>query len=196
MPPRDLDVRLRHAEGMQAPVEVTHRWPLRTLVAFLFDGRQCDQVRALLARGEADAHGRSASWSPVALTAEELTAIEREFPEAQPDRQIVAEQVARAELVVPAGAPTVTVPLRTHHPVVREATARARYLRFDYGPWADVYETPLTRTETMELLADVMLGVPEGNAAERAVALVEESPAALWLIASRQGVAPPWGPLE
>lgn len=195
MPPHEIDVRLRRTDMPLATVDATHRWPLRTLVAFLFDGRECDEVRHLLAVGEATAHGRHASWETVVLTPEELTAIEREFPPPMLDRQIVVEQVARAELVVPASAPAVVVPLRTHHPVVREATARAHYLRFDYGPWADVYETPLSLTETMALLADVMLGVPEGPAAERALTLAETETMALWLIAPREGVQPPWGQL-
>lgn len=195
MPPHELDVHLRRADLARAMVDATHRWPLRTLVAFLFDGRECDQVRHVLATGEATAHGRLASWEKVVLTPDELTAIEREFSPPMPDRQIVVEQVARAELVLPASVPAVVVPLRTHHPVVREATARARYLRFDYGPWADVYETPLSRTETMALLADVMLGVPEGTAAERALALAETETAALWLIVPREGIQPPWGQL-
>lgn len=195
MPPRELDVRLRRLDGVRAPVEATHRWPLRTMAAFLFDGRECDQVRHLLAAGEAQAHGRHAAWHAVELTPDELAAIEREFPEAQPDRQIVVEDVTRAELVVPADAPTITLPLRVQHHVVRDATARARYLRFDYGPWADVYQAPLSAVETMALIADVMLGVPAGQAAERALALAADAEAALLLIAPRAGIDPPWGPL-
>ena len=48
-------------------VATSRQWPLSTLVAYLFDGRSCDDVRELLALGEGIAHGNLVSWAPLTL---------------------------------------------------------------------------------------------------------------------------------
>jgi len=127
-----VGVPVRMQEGSS---ERTVQWPLRTLIAWLFVGRQCDEVRALLARGETARGDTHATWAPVHLSAEELTAIERTFPAANPERQLDL-RVARARLVTPDR----TVALAPDDPRVRDAASRATYKWFDYGPWADVWE--------------------------------------------------------
>lgn len=129
----DVAVRLRDARG-----ERTERWPLRTLVAWLFAGRQCDEVRAILSRGEAMRDGARAAWTPVHLSAEELTAIERTFPEANPARPLDPAS-ARVSLVRQGGEELL---LRPTDPRVATAADVATYRWFDYGPWADVWEAP------------------------------------------------------
>jgi putative ABC transport system ATP-binding protein len=116
-------------------VERTVQWPLRTLIAWLFAGRECDEVRALLARGDATRDGTRASWAPVHLSAQQLTAIEKTFPEAAPTRRL---DVSRSRaLLVRRGA---SIELAADDPRVREAAASAVYKWFDYGAWADVWE--------------------------------------------------------
>jgi len=115
----------------------TVQWPLRTLIAWLFIGRQCDEVRALLARGETTRGDTHARWTPVHLSAEELTAIERTFPAANPERRLDLRD-ARAWLV----RPDRTLALAPDDARVRDAASRATYRWFDYGPWADVWEAP------------------------------------------------------
>ncbi|HEU5186223.1 MAG TPA: ABC transporter ATP-binding protein [Gemmatimonadaceae bacterium] len=110
-------------------------WPLRTLIAWLFVGRECDQVRSLLGRGETVRNGTRAMWTPVHLSADELTAIERTFPAADPARALDLTQ-AKAVLVRRGKAIT----LAPDDSRAREASARAVYKWFDYGPWADVWE--------------------------------------------------------
>jgi hypothetical protein len=129
----DVAVRLRDVRG-----ERTERWPLRTLVAWLFVGRQCDDVRAILGRGEAVRDGAQAMWTPVHLSAGELTAIERTFPEADPARPLDPSH-ARISLVRQGGE---DLPLRPTDPRVVAAARVAAYRWFDYGPWADVWEAP------------------------------------------------------
>jgi putative ABC transport system ATP-binding protein len=127
-----VPVRMQGARG-----DRTLHWPLRTLAAWLFIGRQCDEVRALLARGEATRDGTSATWSPVRLSPDELTAIERTFPAANPARVL---DPARARVVLMA--PNETVPLTPDDPRARDAASRAAYRWFDYGTWSDVWEAP------------------------------------------------------
>ena len=69
------------------------------------------------------------------LSAEELTAIERTFPSANPARPLDASR-ARAWLVTNGG----STPLAPADRRVHEATSRATYRWFDYGVWADVWE--------------------------------------------------------
>ena len=116
----------------------TVHWPLRTLIAWLFVGRQCDEVRAVLARGETTRDGTRATWGPVRLSAAELTAIERTFPEGNPARSFDWPR-ARATLVTSNG----TVALAPDDARVRDAASRASYRWFDYGTWADVWEAPM-----------------------------------------------------
>ena len=123
-------VRMQSAAG-----ERTVQWPLRTLIAWLFVGRQCEEVRALLARGETMRDGMRATWPAAKLSAEELTAIERTFPSANPARPLDASS-ARAWLVTSSG----STPLAPADRRVHEAASRATYRWFDYGVWADVWE--------------------------------------------------------
>jgi putative ABC transport system ATP-binding protein len=115
----------------------TVEWPLRTLIAWLFAGRECDEVRAVLAQGEATRDGTRAAWAPVHLSAQQLTAIERTFPAANPMRRLDAAG-ARPFLV----RRDKSVTLAPDDARVREAAARAVYKWFDYGSWADVWEAP------------------------------------------------------
>ena len=119
----------------QGSRERTVQWPLRTLIAWLFLGRECDEVRAVLARGETTRGDTHATWAPVHLKAEELSAIERTFPVADPERQLDL-RYARVSLVTPHGA----LALAPEDTRVRDAASRAAYRWFDYGPWADVWE--------------------------------------------------------
>ncbi len=121
----------------QGTADHTVHWPLRTLVAWLFVGRQCDEVRALLARGETTRDGSRASWPPVQLSAKELTAIERTFPAANPAR-LLDPAHAHVTLVTPDGSEV----LASDDARVRDAVSRASYRWFDYGLWADVWEAP------------------------------------------------------
>ena len=112
-------------------------WPLRTLIAWLFAGRECDEVRSLLARGEATRDGTRATWNPVELTAEELTTIERTFPQASPTRPL---EVGGARIVLVRRGKHIE--LAADDSRVRDAAPRATYRWFDYGAWADVWEAP------------------------------------------------------
>jgi energy-coupling factor transporter ATP-binding protein EcfA2 len=125
-----VPVRIQEGAG-----ERTVHWPLRTLIAWLFVGRQCDEVRTLLARGETTRDGTRATWTPVRLSAAELTAIERTFPAANPARSLDPAR-ARATLVTSGG----SVVLAPEDARVRDTAARATYRWFDYGVWADVWE--------------------------------------------------------
>jgi putative ABC transport system ATP-binding protein len=125
-----VPVRMQEGTGQR-----TVHWPLRTLIAWLFVGRQCDEVRALLARGETTRDGTRATWTPVKLSAEELTAIERTFPPANAERPLDRAR-ARATLQTSNG----SVVLAPDDVRVRDAASRATYRWFDYGPWADVWE--------------------------------------------------------
>lgn len=128
----DVAVRLHDDSG-----ERTERWPLRTLVAWLFANRQCDQVRTILGEGQAVRDGHRAAWAPVHLSAEELTAIERTFPAANPERPLELA-CARVSLVSHGE----EIPLLPDDPRARAAARVATYRWFDYGPWADVWEAP------------------------------------------------------
>jgi putative ABC transport system ATP-binding protein len=129
-----IHVAVRMHEGSS---ERTVQWPLRTLIAWLFAGRQCDEVRALLARGETTRDGTRATWAPVRLSAEELTAIERTFPAANPARPL--EPLRARTLLVRHGE---SMPLAPDDARGRDAASRAGYRWFDYGAWADVWEAP------------------------------------------------------
>ena len=136
-----IDDRVRE-ETMRVPVRVqdgsgerTLEWPLRTLIAWLFVGRQCDEVRALLARGETTRDGTRATWAPVRLSAEELTAIERTFPAADPTRPL--DPVRARATLMPSHGSAFLAPGDVR---VRDAASRATYRWFDYGVWADVWE--------------------------------------------------------
>jgi energy-coupling factor transporter ATP-binding protein EcfA2 len=135
---RTRDGAMTVAERMQqASGERIVRWPMRTLVAWLFAGRQCDEVRALLARGETTRDGTHATWTPVNLSAEQLAAIERTFPPANPGQPL---DLARGRLLLVRR--DGSVPLAPDDARVREAASRAVYRWFDYGVWADVWEAP------------------------------------------------------
>jgi hypothetical protein len=112
------------------------QWPLRTLVAWLFAERQCDEVRAILARGEGMRDGARATWNPVALSPAELTAIEKTFPLPEPDRKLEVA-TARASLLTSGQVQR----LAPNDPRVVAAAPRAVYRWFDYGSWADVWES-------------------------------------------------------
>ena len=138
-----IDDRVR-ADSVQLPVrmqrggsEQTVQWPLRTLIAWLFVGRQCDEVRAVLARGETTRDGARATWPPVRLSPEELTAIEQTFPAGNPARALDVAR-ARATLTTAGG----SEPLAVDDARTRDAASRAAYRWFDYGVWADVWEAP------------------------------------------------------
>ena len=181
---------LRHGAG--ACGDRVRRWPLRTLVAFLFDGRECDQVRALLGRGEATAHGCRVTFEPVELTAAEVTVIERSFPQGAPGGHFDASEINGVDMRLPALHPILTVPIRATHPLISDAAARAAHLRFDYGPWADVYVATLTPDEAASLLSDPARRVRDAGEAELARRIVGEDDASLHFTVPRPGARPPW----
>jgi hypothetical protein len=80
-------------------------------------------------------------------------------PRARPDRPLDLAATSAIALVVPSddegsGPATshLAVPLRRGHPVAEAAARRARYVWFDYGPWADLYDAPVTSEEAMSVL--------------------------------------------
>jgi hypothetical protein len=168
-------------------------WPLQTLVAYLLDGRKYDEVRALLALGQAEARGASLEWDPLQLSPEELVSIESDFPREEEPRPLDRSHAAAVALTLPALHPDISVPIRADHPLVGAVASRAAYLRFDYGPWADVYLATLTRAEAAELLDDPARRVrDDGGEAELAKRIIGEDDAALRFIVPRDGAPPPW----
>jgi len=191
MDDRMVKVRIMPADDVPG-VATTRHWPLSTLVAYLFDGRTCDEVRELLAVGEGSAHGTTASWTPIALTAHELSAIESHFPKPHPAPALEYERATCVELDMPAMQPTLTVPIRGGQPLVVGIARRAAYLSFDYGPWADVYVSTLTREEAAALLADPARRVHDAGEAELANRIIGEDDAALRFAVPRPESPPPW----
>lgn len=173
-------------------IATSRQWPLSTLVAYLFDGRSCEEVRELLAVGEGTAHGNVVSWPPLTLSAQELSAIESRFPKPHPAPALSYERAAFVELDMPALQPTLTVPIRGDQPLVEGIAQRAAYLSFDYGPWADVYVSTLTREEAAELLADPARRVHDAGEAELAKRIIGEDDAALRFAVPRPESPPPW----
>ena len=186
-----MKVRIMPADDVPG-VATTRSWPLSTLVAYLFDGRTCEDVRELLALGEGSAHGTTASWAPVTLSAQELSAIESRFPKPHPAPSLAYERATFVELDMPALQPTLSVPIRGDQPLVEGIAQRAAYLAFDYGPWADVYVSTLTREEAAELLADPARRVHDAGEAELAKRIIGEDDAALRFAVPRPESPPPW----
>jgi hypothetical protein len=186
-------MRVRIMPASDVPGVATSRhWPLSTLVAYLFDGRSCDEVRELLAVGEGVAHGSIVSWTPLTLSAQELSTIESSFPKPHPAPALSYERAAFVELDMPALQPTLSVPIRGDQPLVEGIAQRAAYLSFDYGPWADVYVSTLTREEASELLADPARRVHDAGEAELAKRIIGEDDAALRFAVPRPESPPPW----
>ncbi len=190
-----MNVRIMPA-GDAPGVATSRAWPLPTLVAYLFDGRTCDEVRELLAIGEGEAHGTLVSWAPLAISAHELTAIESQFPKPHPAPALAYERATFVELDMPALQPTLSVPIRGDQPLVEGIAQRAAYLSFDYGPWADVYVSTLTREEAAELLADPARRVHDEGEAELAKRIIGEDDAALRFAVPRAECPPPWRELR
>jgi hypothetical protein len=189
----DRTMRVRIMPAGDVPGLATSRqWPLSTLVAYLFDGRSCDEVRELLALGEGIAHGNIVSWTPLTLSEQELGAIESRFPKPHPAPALSFERAAFVELDMPALQPTLSVPIRGDQPLVEGIAQRAAYLSFDYGPWADVYVSTLTREEAAELLADPARRVHDAGEAELANRIIGEDDAALRFAVPRPESPPPW----
>jgi hypothetical protein len=185
-------VRLRDLRHGGASSVETRQWPLATLVAYLFDGRECDDVRALLAEGTGTAHEATLSWPPVKLSPEEIGDIEQTFPQSLPASALNVDEVVLVELHCPALRPVLVVPLRGHHPLVREMAERASYLRFDYGQWADVYVATLSAAEAAELLADPARRASDYGTAELAARVVGEDDFSLNFIVPRANNPQPW----
>ncbi len=180
----------RRSDGLDA---VVADWPLQTLVAYLMDGRGCDEVRALLALGQAEARGALLEWDPLRLSPDELTRIESDFPREEEPHPLDRSLTTSVALTLPALHPDLSVPIRADHPLVGAVASRAAYLRFDYGPWADVYLATLTRAEAAELLDDPARRVrDDGDQAELAKRIIGEDDAALRFIVPREGSPPPW----
>ena len=191
MDDRMMRVRIMPA-GDVPGIATSRQWPLSTLVAYLFDDRGCDEVRELLAVGEGIAHGNVVSWTPLTVTAQELSDIESRFPKPHPAPALSYERAAYVELDMPALQPTLTVPIRGDQPLVEGIAQRAAYLSFDYGPWADVYVSTLTREEAAELLADPARRVHDAGEAELAKRIIGEDDAALRFAVPRPESPPPW----
>ncbi len=189
---REMTVHVQDLRHGGSSCDRVRQWPLSTLVAFLFDGRECDEVRTLLARGEAVAHDSRVTFPPVELTARELTAIERSFPQGAPAGHLQRDDIYGVDMRIPALHPILTVPIRSSHPLVKAAAERAAHLRFDYGPWADVYVATLTPDEAATLLADPARRVRDAGEAELAKRVVGEDDASLHFTVPRRGVRAPW----
>jgi hypothetical protein len=193
-----VSVRVQPLDRGAGACPVVERWPLRTLAAWLFEGRECADVRLLLARGAGVAHGARATFPPVALSEEEFTAIERTFPQGDPARPLRVEEAASIALVVPgepaAGdAPShLAVSLRRAHPLARAAAARARYVWFDYGPWADVYDAPVTAEEATAVLAAARGAPAEGAVVEEIAERFDPGRAFVRYAVPRPGEPAPW----
>ncbi len=179
VPDRELSVNIHplkdqgdDAGGPSGGKQVTtRRWTLRTLVAYLFDGRECAAVRTLLAGGAAVAHGERLTWSPVELTEAELVAIERTFPQAEPNRPLRLDRAVSITLVIPEEShgngdanSQLAVALPTASSLLAHAVPRARYVWFDYGEWADVYDAPVSADEAMT--APAAARQPDENAGD------------------------------
>jgi hypothetical protein len=173
---------------------VVAEWPLQTLVAYLLDGRsERDDVRALLAQGRAEARGALLEWEPLHISSDELNRIESGFPREEEPHPLDQRHAALVALTLPALHPDISVPIRADHPLVSAVASRAAYLRFDYGPWADVYLATLTRDEAAELLDDPARRVRDDSGqAELAKRIIGEDDAALRFIVPREGSPPPW----
>lgn len=187
-----MAVRVRGLPGLEGALEGVRRWPVATLAAYLFEGRECEEVRALLAAGEGDAHGTHLTWDPIPLSEEAFTAIERTFPQDPPRGDLDIARVTTVALTIPALHPTLAVPLRMANPWVRSAAARAAHLRFDYGHWADVYVATLTRAEASAILADPARRLGDDGHAELAARVIGETDASLHFVVPREGCPPPW----
>lgn len=184
--------RVRYRRKDESAESVVADWPVQTLVAYLFDGRECDEVRALLARGEGEARGTVLTWEPLAISPEELVTIESDFPREEEPHPLDRSHGVAVSLTLPALHPTLSVPIRGDHPLVGAVASRAAYLRFDYGPWADVYVATLTRDEAAELLDDPARRVNDTGEAELAKRIIGEDDAALRFVVPREGAPPPW----
>jgi hypothetical protein len=190
------EMRVTMQELKPGAVAVERKWPLSTLMAYLFQNRECDEVRELLAQGEATAHGTRIEWAPLRISEEEFVEIEHQLAQDPPSRPIELEQVRGVELNVPAMRADLRVPLRTAHPLLRGIVKRAAFLRFDYGHWADVYVATLTPDEAAELLADpARRATEDGMEAELANRIGSEDDAGLRFIVPRSELPPPWKPV-
>lgn len=178
-----------HREGEGT---VVAEWPLDILVAYLFDRRGREEVRDLLARGQGEARGAVLEWEPLALSTEELNTIESDFPREEESHTLDQSHASLVALTLPALHPDISVPIRADHPLVGVVASRAAYLRFDYGPWADVYLATLTRDEAAELLDDPSRRVRDTGEAELAKRIIGEDDAALRFVVPRAGAPPPW----
>jgi hypothetical protein len=128
----------------------------------------------------------------VILTKQELSEIEAHFPKPHPAPALAYERATFVELDMPALQPTLSVPIRGDQPLVEGIAQRAAYLSFDYGPWADVYVSTLTREEAAELLADPARRVHDAGEAELARRIIGEDDAALRFAVPRAESPPPW----
>jgi hypothetical protein len=91
---------------------------------------------------------------------------------------------------MPALHPTLAIPIRADHPLVASAAARAAHLRFEQGPWADIYLATLTRAEAAELLDDPARRVNDTGEAELAKRVLGEDDAALRFTVPRSDEPP------
>ncbi len=173
---------------------VVAEWPLQTLVAYLLDGRrECEEVRGLLAQGRAEARGAFLEWEPLEISSDEINRIESGFPREEEPHPLDRAQAALVALTLPALHPDISVPIRADHPLVSAVASRAAYLRFDYGPLADIYQATLTRAQAAEQLDDTARRVrDDGGEAELAKRIIGEDDAALRFIVPREGSPPPW----
>lgn len=200
--PAELTVRVQPLQRGAGACPATRRWPLRTLVAYLFEGRECAAVRALLARGAGVAHGSRLTWPPVELTGEQLSAIERTFPQGAPDEPLRASDAAAIALVIPAAASGedgrgahLAVSLRAGSPLAVAAAERARHIWFDYGAWADLHDATVSAEEAMAVLRAARRQGGEGEGEEDAEEVAERfapERAFVRYMVPRPGETPPW----
>ena len=189
----DVAFQVRDALTGEWRVDGRERWPVRTLIAYLFDGRECETVRTLLAAGTVSDGRQRATWDPIVLTPGEFTAIERTLP---PPRPLPPHRApppdltdeADVRVVVPHDQPSAWVRIDAASPVVASVAAQAEYVRFDYGPWADLYQAPLTLEQ-----ADVLLACAEPWQRELFLGYAQRFGAGVQVRVRLAGVLPPWG---
>ena len=186
----DVEFQIRDPTTGEWREDGRERWPFRTLVAFLFNGRECDAVRALLAAGTVTEGNRRVSWAPVVLTIGEFTSVERTLPPPLSPSHRVPEITGETNVrfVVPREQPTAWVRLDPAAPAVTALVERAEYVRFDYGPWADLYQVAVNPEQAAGVLA-----CAEPWQRDLFSAYAQRFGAGVQFHVRRPGVPPPWG---
>jgi len=152
----DAEARTWHVDGEDA-------WPLRTLVAFLSEGRDGASIRRVLAEGSLASGGLDAQWASVEVSSHEMLAIEHSFPRAldpAPDAPLAGALDLGIHFEVPAVAPVGRAELDPSHPEVARAMSSLRYDGFDVAAWADRFGA---ESDTLPAPGELMGAVRRGR---------------------------------